>query len=73
MRFYKNEIRKIDWAIQHIRESLGDDTHDFWSALFCSGFTFSNDIKRFYKYASQIGATDISEEILKKHPEYKEI
>lgn len=70
MKFRKNEIRKFDSAINHIRESLAEDTHDFWSALFCSGLTFQEDIKRFCHYASQIGALDISEVILEKHKDW---
>ena len=70
MKFYKNEIRSFEEAIRHIRNSLRDDTHDFWSALYCSGFIFVEDIKRFTHYASQVGALDISEKILEKHPEW---
>jgi len=70
MKFRKSEIERFNGAIRHIRESLEDDTHDFWSALFCSGLTFTEDIERFCNYASQMGAFDISEVILEKHPEF---
>lgn len=70
MKFRKGEIGRFNGAINHIRESLQEDTHDFWSALFCSGLTFTEDIKRFTHYASQVGALDISEVILEKHPEW---
>ena len=70
MKYRKAEIQRFEGAINHIRESLADDTHDFWSALFCSGLTFQEDIKRFCGYASQVGVLDISEVILEKHPEW---
>ena len=70
MKFRKYEIRRFEGAINHIRESLKDDTHDFWSALFCSGLTFTEDINRFTHYASQVGALDISEIILEKESSF---
>jgi hypothetical protein len=70
MKFRKDEIVKYNCAINHIRESLTEDTHDFWSALYCSGLTFKSDIERFTNYASQAGALDISEVIIKRFPEF---
>lgn len=79
MKFRKSEIARMNGAVRHIQESLKDGTHDFWSALYCAGFTFIEDIKRFCNYTSQIDARtnedspyapSISETILEKYPEW---
>jgi len=67
MKFSKHEIKKYDWLIHYIRSEMKAG-RDFWSSLFSGGLTFPDDIKRFCKYASQVGALDISEKILESHP-----
>lgn len=69
MKFRKNEIVKYDNTIGYIRRET-QTGRDFWSSLFSAGLTFTEDIERFCKYASQINASDISEPILKDHPEF---
>ncbi len=69
MKFRKEEIKKYNWLIDYIREEM-ETGRDFWASLFSGGLTFTEDIERFCHYASQIGALDISEEILKEHPEW---
>lgn len=69
--FRKTETKRFEGAIRHIKESLEEDTHDFWSALFCSGITFTEDVKRFYKYVSMVGLLDYAEIIRKSHPDWE--
>jgi hypothetical protein len=64
IKFRKGEIRRYNNVIDYIREEIKSD-RDFWSSLFSAGLTFNDDIERFCHYASQVGALDISEEILK--------
>lgn len=70
MRFKKEEIKKYNRLIDYIREEM-ETGRDFWSSLYSGGLTFIEDIKRFCHYASQIGALDISELILKEHPDFE--
>jgi len=69
MKFRKREIIKYNWTIAYIRDEVKNG-RDFWASLGSAGLTSQDDIKRFCYYASQVDALDISEEILKKHPEY---
>ena len=66
MKFRKKEIKKYNWLIDYIREEM-ETGRDFWASLFGGGLTFTEDIKRFCHYASQVGALDISEEIFNRH------
>ena len=52
MKFTKPQIKKYDSVLKHIDESLEDDTHDFWSAVFCGGITFEEEIERFADYCN---------------------
>lgn len=68
-KFRKHEIVKYNWTINYIRQEIATG-RDLWSSLGSAGLTFLDDIKRFTHYASQVGAFDISEEIIKKYPEW---
>ncbi len=70
MKFRKNEIKYYDILIEHIRDEVISG-RDFWASLFSGGLTFTDDIEKFYKYALAVGAYDISNEIIKKHLEWK--
>lgn len=65
-RFRKREIETYNQVIDYIRRETRAG-RNFWASLFDCGLTFTKDIKRFCYYASQVGALDISEEILKQH------
>lgn len=52
LKFSKKETTRFDGAIRHIEESLKDNTHDFHSALYCSGITYTDDIQRFNEYTN---------------------
>jgi len=69
MKFRKKEIEKYNQLIDYIREDM-ETGRDFWASLYGGELTFTDDIKRFCHYASQVGALDISKKILKKHPEW---
>ena len=58
------EAEQYDHLIDYIRceKKTG---RDFWASLFSGGLNFASDIERFAHYAEQVGATDISEQILK--------
>ena len=64
MKFRKNEIRRYNFSIHCIREELASGRHII-ACLGSAGITFNDDVERFYKYALQIKALDISEEIIK--------
>lgn len=63
-KFSKSEIKKYTWTIDYIRQELATDRHII-ACLGSAGLTFNSDIERFTKFASQFGALDITEEILK--------
>lgn len=69
MKFRQKELKKYDWLIKYIRDEVKTG-RNFWASLFSGGLTFISDIERFCNYASQVGALDISEEIIKEHPEF---
>jgi hypothetical protein len=69
MKFRKSEIKKYEWLIGYIRKERKNG-RDFWSSLFDGGLTFVNDIQRFCDYALQVGALDISKEILENTKHY---
>ncbi len=67
--YRKKDIENYNQKINYIRNEMADD-RDFWASLFSSGLTFNDDIEKFCRYASAIEAFDISNEIIKEHPEY---
>lgn len=69
MKFRKKQIKKYNWTIDYIREEM-DDGKNFWAVLGSAGLTFQDDIRRFYDYALQVEALDISELIEKYYPEW---
>ena len=68
-KFSKREIEKYNWVIQYVRKEVLTG-RDLWASLESAGLSFLDEIKRFAHYASQEGAFDISEPILKEHPEF---
>ena len=68
-KFRKKEIEKYNHLIDYIREEM-ETGRDFWASLGGGGLTFTEDIKRFCHYASQVGALDISEKILEEHQDW---
>lgn len=62
-RFSKKEIEKYQWTINYIRQEMATDRHII-ACLGSAGLTFNSDIERFVKFASQVGALDITEPIL---------
>ena len=62
-KFRKKEAERYDRLIDYIR-CEAKTGRDFWASLFSGGLTFTGDIMRFAHYAEQVGATDISEQIL---------
>ena len=63
-KFRKKEAERYDCLIDYIR-CEAKTGRDFWASLFSGGLTFTSDIERFAHYALRVGATDISEQILK--------
>ena len=68
-RFRKLKIRQYNNLITYIREEM-ETGRDFWASLFSGGLTFTDDIKEFCHYASEVGALDISEKILGEHKDW---
>jgi hypothetical protein len=67
MKFRKKEIERYKRDINYIREEMKEGRHII-ACLGSRGLTFTSDIDRFCRYASQVGALDISEAILKHCP-----
>lgn len=63
-KFTKRELKTFPNQIEYIRSEMKPGRHII-ACLGSAGLTFNSDIERFTKYASQVGALDISEEILK--------
>jgi len=63
-KFSKKEIEKYNCIIDYIRQEMSTDRHII-ACLGSAGLTFNDDIERFVKYASQVGALDITEPIIK--------
>jgi len=64
MKFNKKEIENYNSKIDYIRDEMATGRHII-ACLGSAGLTFNDDIERFCKYASQVGALDISEAIIK--------
>ena len=64
MKFSKREIQNYNSKIEYIRSEMFTGRHII-ACLGSAGLTFNSDVERFTKYASQVGALDVSEEILK--------
>lgn len=69
MKFRKKEIERYNNIITYVRGEVNSG-RNLWASLGSAGLTFLDDIERFTKYASQVGALDLTEEILKEHPEF---
>lgn len=64
IKFRKKETEKHDWNIKYIRQEMKTGRH-IVACLGSAGLTFNDDVERFYKYASQAGAKDITNEMVK--------
>ena len=64
MKFRKKEIANYNQKIEYIRKELKTGRH-IVACLGSAGLIFVDEIERFCSYAFQIGALDISEEIIK--------
>lgn len=64
-----DEIKKYIWTIDYVRDEITDE-RDLWSSLGSAGLTFLDDLERFCRFASQMGAHDITEPMLEKYPEW---